>query len=261
MGSTIWKGYIHFGETDVPVKLHTAVKEERVQFHLLHRRDGVRLRQQMVCAYEKQPVPAEEQSKGFEVEDGKFVIVDPAELNQTAPESSRMIEVHEFVKTGQIDPIFLDRLYYLEPDIQGKGYNALVKALKELDVAGICTWIMRKRSYFGALQARGKMLRLNTLRYGDEVISVGSLELQDLPLSQGVLLSEKELRIGSELIEKMAAPFEPQKFENEHQKKLQEMIEKKARGEKIAILVPRRLKPTESDQLLQALEASLKKAA
>jgi DNA end-binding protein Ku len=257
-GATIWKGYIHFGDTEVPVKLHNAVKEERIQFHLLHRRDQVRLRQQMVCAYEKQPVPAEQQSKGFEVEDGKYLIVDPAELEQTAPESSRMIEVHEFVKTRQIDPIFLDRLYYLEPDIQdiqGKGYNTLVKALKELDVAGICTWNMRKRSYFGALQARGKMLRLNTLRYADEVISVGSLELQDVPLS------EKELKIGSELIEKMAAPFEPQKFENEHQKKLQEMIEKKARGEKIAILVPRRLKPTESDQLLKVLEASLKKAA
>jgi DNA end-binding protein Ku len=257
-GATIWKGYIHFGDVDVPVKLHTAVKEERIQFHLLHQRDQVRLRQQMVCAYEKQPVPAEQQSKAFEVEDGKYLIVDPAELEQTAPESSRMIEVHEFVKTGQIDPIFLDRLYYLEPDIQdiqGKGYNTLVKALKELDVAGICTWNMRKRSYFGALQARGKMLRLNTLRYADEVISVGSLELQD------VSLSEKELKIGSELIEKMAAPFEPQKFENEHQKKLQEMIEKKARGEKIAVLVPRRLKPTESDRLLQVLEASLKKAA
>jgi DNA end-binding protein Ku len=257
-GATIWKGYIHFGDTDVPVKLHTAVKEERIQFHLLHRRDQVRLRQQMVCAYEKQPVPAPEQSKGFEVEDGKYVIVDPAELDQTAPESSRMIEVHEFVKTAQIDSIFLDRLYYLEPDIQdiqGKGYNALVKALKELDVAGICTWIMRKRSYFGALQARGKMLRLNTLRYADEVIPVGSLELQDVPLS------EKELKIGSELIEKMVAPFEPRKFENEHQKKLQEMIEKKADGERIAVLVPRRLKPTEPDQLLQALEASLKRAA
>jgi DNA end-binding protein Ku len=254
-GRAIWKGSIHFGDTDVPVKLHTAVKEERIQFHLLHRRDQVRLRQQMVCAYDKQPVPAEEQSKGFEVEEGKYVIVDPAELEQTVPESSRMIEVHEFVKTGQIDPLFLDRVYYLEPDMQGKGYGALAKALKELDVAGICTWIMRKRSYFGALQARGKMLRLNTLRYADEVIAVRSLELQDVPLS------EKELKIGSELIEKMSAPFEPRKFDNEHQKKLQEMIEKKARGEKIAVLVPRRLKPTESDQLLQALEASLKKAA
>ncbi len=257
-GATIWKGYIHFKDISVPVKLHTAVKEERIQFHLFHRRDQTRLRQQMICAYEKQPVPAEEQCKGFEVEEGKYVIVDPADLEQTAPESSRLIEVHEFVKTGQIDPIFFERLYYLEPDmadIQGKGFAALVKVLKELDVAGICTWSMRKRSYFGALAARGEMLRLNTLRYADEVVPVESLALEDVPLS------EKELRIGSELIEKLTAPFEPQKFENEHQKKLQEMIEKKARGEKIAILAPRRLKPTRSDQLLKALEASLKKAA
>ena len=257
-GSTIWKGTIHFGDTDVPVKLHTAVKEERIQFHLLHKRDQVRLRQQMICPYEKQPVPAEEQSKGFEVEDGKYIIVDPEELQQTAPGSSRMIEIHEFVKTEQIDPIFLDRAYYLEPDnpeIQGKGYNALVKALKELEVTGICTWNMRKRSYFGALQARGGVLRLNTMRYADEVVAVESLQLPDVPLS------EKELKIGSELIEKLTAPFEPGKFENEHQKKLQDMIEKKARGEKIAVLVPKRLKPTESDELLQVLEASLKKAA
>jgi len=257
-GATIWKGYIHFGDTNVSVKLHAAVREEGIQFHLLHRRDRVRLRQQMVCAYEKHPVPPEEQCKGFEVEDGKYVIVDPAELEQTVPEGNRMIEIHEFVKTEQIDPVFLDRLYYLKPDvsnIQGKGFNALVKVLKELDVAGICTWIMRKRSYFGALQARGKTLRLSTLRYADEVIPVGSLELQDVPLS------EKELKIGSELIEKFTVPFEPGKFENEHQKKLQEMIEKKARGEKIVVLPPRRLKPTESDQLLRVLEASLKKAA
>ena len=257
-GSTIWKGTIHFGDTDVPVKLHTAVKEERIQFHLLHKRDQVRVRQQMVCAYEKQPVTAEEQSKGFEVEDGKYIIVDPEELEQTAPESSRMIEVHEFVKTEQIDAIFLDRLYYLEPDISdihGKGYAALVGALKEMDVEGICTWTMRKRSYLGALQARGKILRLNTLRYADEVIPVASLELQDVPLS------EKELRIGSLLIDQLTASFQPEKFENEHQKKLQEMIEKKARGEKIVVLAPRRLKPTRSDQLLQVLEASLKKAA
>jgi len=257
-GRAIWKGYIHFKDIDVAVKLHTAVKEERIQFHLLHKPDQVRLRQQMVCAYEKKPVPTEEQCKGFEIEEGKYVIVDPEELEQTTPEGSRIIEVHEFVKTKQIDSIFLDRLYYLEPDnqeIHGKGYNALVKALKEVGVEGICTWTMRKRSYLGALQARGKILRLNTLRYADEVVPVESLGLQD------VSLSDKELKIGSLLIHQMTAPFEPKKFENEHQKKLQEMIDKKARGEKVVVLAPRRLKPTGSDKLLEVLEASLKKAA
>ena len=254
-GRVIWKGTIHFGGVDVPVKLHTAVKEERIQFHLLHKRDHIKLKQQMVCAYENIPVPAEEQVRGLELEEGKYLLVDPAELEQAEPEESRIIDVHEFVKTEQIDPVFLERVYSLEPDDHAKRYNAFAAALREMDMAGICTWTMRKRSYLGALQMRGKILRLNTLRYADEVISVKSLELQEIPLA------EKELKIGSDLIDQLTAPFQPQKFENEHQKKLQQLIDKKARGEKIAILRPRRLKPTSSDKLLQALEASLKKVA
>ena len=82
--------------------------------------------------------------KGLKWRKGKYIIVDPSELEQTAPESSRTIEVHEFVKTEQIDPVFRERVYYLEPDADLKGYNALVGALKEMDVEGICTWTMRK---------------------------------------------------------------------------------------------------------------------
>jgi DNA end-binding protein Ku len=255
-GGAIWKGIIHFGDMDVPVKLHTAVREERIQFHLLHQRDQVRVRQQMICALEKRPVPAEEQSKGFEVEEGKYILVDPEELEQTAPESNRMIEVREFVKTAQIDPLFLGRVYYLEPDVQANGYSSLAGALQDLEVSGICTWTMRKRSYLGALQAtKGNVIRLSTLRYADEVVAVESLDLQDVPLS------EKELKIGSDLIAQLTVPFEPRKYENEHEKKLQQMIEKKARGETVVVQPPRRLKPTEPDNLLQVLEASLRKAA
>ena len=254
-GGTIWKGNIHFGDTALPVKLHAAVKQDRVQFHLLHERDHVKLRQQMICAYEKRPVPAEDQAKGFEVEEGKYLIVDPEELEQTAPEASRIIEIHEFVKTSQIDPVFLERVYYLEPDGQAGAYLALVAALREMDASGICTWIMRKRSYFGALHARGKVLRLHTLRYADEVIPARLLELQKIPLS------EKELKIGIDLIGHLTGPFHPEKFEDEHQKKLRDLIDKKVRGEKIVIMRPRRLKPTEPDKLLEALEASLKKVA
>jgi DNA end-binding protein Ku len=254
-GRALWKGYINFGDVNVAVNLHTAIREERIQFHLLHTRDHVRLRQQMVCAYEKKPVPTEEQSKGFEVEEGKYIIVDPAELEQTTPEDSRIIEVHEFIKNEQLDPVFLERVHYLAPDNHPKGYGALVWALKEMDVAGICTWTMRKRSYLGALQARGKILRLTTLRYADEVVPPKSLALGEIPLS------EKEVKIGADLINQLTAGFQPQKFGNEHQKRLQSLIDKKARGEKIAILRPRRVKPTAPEKLLQALEASLKKVA
>jgi DNA end-binding protein Ku len=254
-GRAIWKGHIHFGAIDVPVKLHTAVKEERIQFHLLHKHDHVKLKQQMLCAYEKVTVPVEEQARGFELEDGKYILIDPEELEQAEPEDSRMIEVREFVSTKEIDPLFLERPYYLEPEVPSKGYNILVAALQEMSAEGICTWTMRKRSYVGVLQAADRILRLHTLRYADEVISVKSLELPD------VVLSEKELKIGSDLINQMTASFQPQKFENEHQKKLQSLIDKKARGEKIAILRPKHLKPTSSDKLLQTLEASLKRVA
>ena len=254
-GGTIWKGAIHFDDTTVPVKLHAAVREERIQFHLLHRSDLTRLRQQMICTFDKKPVPAEAQTKGFEVEEGKFIIVDPEELEQATPEGSRLIEVHEFVKKTLIDPIFIERVHYLEPDADAAGYNELVEALQEMDVAGICTWTMRKRSYLGALQGSGRILRLNTLRHADEVVAVDALGLEEIPVS------ERELQIGRDLITQLTAPFQPEKFVNEHERKLRQLIEKKARGEKIAILQPRLLQPTAPDELLRTLEESLKKVA
>lgn len=254
-GKAIWKGSISFGDINLPIKLHAAVKEERIRFHLLHKRDQVKLQQQMVCAFDKERVPAEEQVKGFELEAGKYIILDQAELERAEPESSRLVEVHDFTKTAEISPLYYEHLYYLEPDADGRAYNALVRAMEKLDVSGICTWVMRKRAYLGALQSRGNILRLTTLRYADEVIAAGSLELEMLPLT------EKELKIGRELISQLTVPFQPQKFVNEHQKRLQALIDRKARGEKIAVLRPKRLKPTSPDRLLAALEASLKKVA
>ena len=254
-GKAIWKGHIHFGNFEVPVKLHTAVREERIQFHLLHARDHARLKQEMVCAFEKVPVPAAEQVRGFEVEEGRYVLVEAAELEKADPEESRVIEVHEFVKAEEIDPVFFERVYYLEPDLRQKGYIALARVLEGSGVRGICTWAMRRRSYVGALTVKGRVLCLNTLRYADEVVPVSALELE------GASLSEKELNIGSELINQLTVPFQPEKFENEHQKRLRDLIDKKIRGEKVAILRARQIKPTESDKLLKALEASLKRVA
>jgi len=254
-GTTIWKGAIHFGATTVAVKLHPAVREERIRFHLLHQPDGVRLRQQMICAYEQTPVPVEEQVKGLEVEAGKYLLVDAEELEQLTPESSRAIEVHEFVPAASIDPRYFERTYLLAPDTLAVGYRELAEALQELDVVGLCTWSMRKRSYFGAVQGRGTTLRLYTLRYADEVVAVTTLGLQGLPLA------EKELRIGRELIEQLSEPFQPEKFVNEHEQKLQQLIAQKARGEKLVMLKPKRLSPTAPEKLLATLEASLKRVA
>ncbi len=255
MPSTIWIGNIHFGALIVPVKLHTAVSQNRVQFHLLHKTDRVKLRQQMICKFDKTPVPAEEQVKGFQVDERKYVLMDPEELEQAEPESSRTIDVHEFVKTGGIDPVFIERIYYLEPDAEAKSYGALAASLKDLDALAVCTWVMRKRAYFGAISSTGKALRLNVLRYTDEIVQAQSLGLESFELS------EKEVSIGSELINKLTVKFQPEKYVNEHQKKLWEMIEKKAHGQKITPLTPKHLKPTMPGKLLEALEKSLNRAA
>ncbi len=249
----IWKGLIHFGEYSIPVKLYTAVREQRIQFHLLHSSDQARLKQQMVCAYEHIPVPREEQVRGFEWEDGRYVIVNDDELKRFEPEDSRLIEVHEFVKAGDIDPLYFERVYYLGPDASQKEYDVLAAALSDTGMEGICTWTMRKRTYFGSLKVRGKAIRLITLRYTDEVVAATSLDLSP------ARLSEKELKAGSDLVGALAGPFRPETFENEHQKRLQEMIDKKAAGEKISIFRPRKTKTTAPDRLLETLEASLRK--
>lgn len=255
MASTLWIGNIHFGDVSVPVKLHAAVSQNRIQFHLLHKTDRVRLRQQMICKFDKTPVPSEEQVKGFQVDERKYILLDPEELEQTEPESSRIIDVHEFIKAGEIDPVFIEHVYYLEPDASNKSYAALAAAMKDMDAQGICTWVMRKRAHFGALQSVGSALRLNVLRYTDEIVQAKSLGLESFELS------EKEVSIGSELINKLTVKFQPNKYVNEHQKKLRDMIEKKALGKKIALFTPKHLKPTTPGKLLEVLEKSLEKVA
>ena len=136
MPTTIWIGNIHFGDANVPVKLHTAVNQDRVRFHLLHRKDRAQLRQQLVCAYENKPVSAEEQVKGFQLDERRYVLVDQEELEKTDPVSGRNIEVHEFIKAGEIDPVFLERTYYLEPEAPANSYSALACALKETGAEG-----------------------------------------------------------------------------------------------------------------------------
>lgn len=254
-GRALWRGAIECAGTSVPVKLHAAVREERVRFHLLHHRDGARLQQLMICAYEKKPVPVEAQVRGFEVEEGRYLLLDPSELEETLPEGNRAIDVREFVPAGEIDPLFFDRVYLLEPDGPLGGYAELAEVLEELGAAGISTWTMRRRSYLGALEARGRVLRLTALRYADEVIAASSLGLPEVPVS------ERELRIGRDLIGQLVAPFEPEKFVDEHEAKLRALLAKKARGEKVAVLRPRLLEPTAPERLLEALEASLKQVA
>jgi DNA end-binding protein Ku len=255
MAQTLWIGNIEFENINIPVKLHTSVKQDKIQFHLLHKTDKVKLNQQMICAYEKKPVLSQDQVRGYQVSERKYVLLDPEEIVKAEPEKSRSITVHEFVKTGDIDPIFMERNYYLEPKTPNKVYNALCATLLEMGCQGIATWTMRKRAYLGALRSNGKALQLTVLRFADEIIPAKSLALKSFSLS------EKERKIAGELINKLTVRFAPEKFKNDHQKKLRALIEKKARGQKITLAKPRHLKSTQETQLLKMLEKSLEKVA
>jgi DNA end-binding protein Ku len=255
MPKTLWIGNIEFENISIPVKLHTSVKQDKIQFHLLHKTDQVKLNQQMICAYEKKPVLSKDQLRGYQISERKYVLLDPEEMEQAEPEKSRSIVVHEFVKTNEIDPIFMERSYYLEPKTPNKVYSALCAALLKMGCQGIATWSMRKRAYLGALRSDGKALQLTVLRFADEIIPAKSLALKSFALS------EKELKIASELINKLTVRFQPEKFKNEHQKKLRALLEKKARGQKVVLAKPRHLKSTAQAELLKMLEKSLEKAS
>ncbi len=254
MAQTLWIGNIHFEGVNIPVKLHTSVNQDRIQFNLFHKTDGTRLRQQMICAYDKKPVPASQQQKGFRVDERKYILMGPGEIERTEPAPSRSIEVHEFVETEAIDPVFLERTYYLEPAADSRGYLALAAALNATGKQGVCTWAMRKREHVGTLRSDGGSLRLTVLRFADEVRAARSLKLGSFPIS------EKELSIAGELINKLTVHFHPERYPDEHRKKVMALIGKKARGEKIVLAKPRSLETTSPGQLLEALEKSLQKA-
>ena len=250
---SLWKAIISFREIEIPVKLYPAVQEKRIAFNLLHANDNVRLRQQMICSHDDQPVPREHQVRGYSVSPGQYVIVTDDMLRQVEPEIDRTIKVQEFVPDQEIDPRYYLRHFHLGPNASDKTYNTLVAALSETDLVGICRWAMRRRAYVGVLYAGRNGLQLSTLRSGNEVYGREDLWLRP------VAVTERELRIGTELIENLSAEFRPEQFQDEHQAKLRAMIEQKAAGRQVRIVPFRPKRPTAEQDLVKVLEESLRR--
>ena len=250
-GRALWKAYFNFDGTEVPVKFHTAVRDLRLHFNLLHRKDGERLKQMMVCPVEEAPVPDEEIVKGYELSDDEWVIVEPDELEALAPEFDREIEILDFVPLDSIDPRYFSRSYWIGPDGKGEVYSSLAKALEKSGQAAICRWAMRKKSYIGALKIVGGVLLMETMHYHDEVVPVKALELSQTGIS------DRERKTAVQLIEAMSTDFKPENYQNEYQEELRKLIDKKAKGEKITLKKPKKKKATEEEDLADVLEASL----
>jgi len=247
----IWKGVVDFADVRAPVKLYAAVDDDRVNFHLLHDRDGVRLRQRLICEREGQSVDSDEIVRGLELDDRTYVVVEDAELAELEPDSAREITVMRFVDPGEVDPRYFDRPYHLGADGESHKYAALVSAMERTGRAGLCQWSFRKRSYNGLMRVRDGRLELVTLRLAEEVSAADGLDLPE------ATPTERERKTARYLVEEMTDAFDPSEYRDSFRDSLLALIEAKARGEAVPSRDVEPPEATDTEALADVLHASL----
>lgn len=249
----MWKGVIRFDSIRVPVKLYGAVENRNVHFRLLHRKDLEPVHQAMVNPETDEVVPYAETRRAYVTEAGDRVLLSAAELEALEPQATRDIEVLGFLPLHQIDHRWYDRPYYLGPDEDSAQFAALADALEAMQVEGVARWVMRNKSYVGALQLYQGCPMLMALHHTEEVVPVESLQAP-----QGPALDKRELGMAHQLIEMLEAEFQPQEFHDEFRDHVLEMLAAKASGKQVKKHVPKPREP--SLDLSQALEASIRQA-
>ena len=254
---SVWTGSITFGLVNIPVKLYTAVRERDVHFHLLHDQDHARLQRKLVCSLDGKEVHPEHTVKCYPLGPDQCVVVRQEELDAIQPKKSKAIEIEDFVDLNEIDPIFFERTYYVAPQEAGaKAYKLLVAALEKSRRIGIARFVMRNKEHLAALRPVEGALCLNTMHYGDEVVP-----LADMGIGRGGQKpDERELKMAQQLIDSLAAKWDPEKYKDEYRSAVEEMVEKKAAGEDVVTAPAPREAPQRVTNLMAALEASLAKA-
>lgn len=253
----IWSGSISFGLVSIPVKLVPGVRKQDIHFHMLHARDGSRIRQRRVCAAEGEEVPGDEIVKGYEVSPGHYVVVDPDELAELAPEATHSIDIEDFVSLEDIDPVYYDSTYYLLPDKAGmKAYRLLRETMAAEDRVGIARVVLRTKQYLCAVRPQEQALVLSTMNFADEVVSPAEMARD---IISGPQPAERELGMARQLVGALATKFDPDRYHDTYRESLLELIERKAGGEE---LVASAVEPRAGAvvDLMAALEASLKGA-
>lgn len=259
MPSAIWTGAISFGLVQVPVRLVTATKSKDVSFNQLEEGSGARIRYKKVSSESGEEVPAERIKRGYEISKGRYVVIEPEEIEVLQPKGSHTIEIEEFVDLDDIDPLYFEQPYYLAPDPRGiKPYKLLVDAMTELGKVAIGRIVLRSKERLVAIRPIDGVLCIETMRYADEVMPREGL----LPEEESdVELTERERAMARQLVESLASEtFEPEKFHDEYREQLLDLIERKAAGEEI-VAPPAPEAPAKVLDLVAALEASLEKAA
>jgi DNA end-binding protein Ku len=254
---SIWSGAISFGLVNIPVKLTSAVDSgEGLDFDMLSKKDMAPIRYARIDTKTGKEVAWKDIVKGFEYTKGKYVVVTDEDFKKASPEKSKTIDIMQFVKEEEIDPIFYEKPYYLVPDKGAdKSYHLLMKALEETKTVGLAEFMLRNRVHVCALKVYNGILMLNQMRYQEEIREVPEVEH-----SKGEKISAKEVQLATKLVQQLTDKFKPEEFKDTYVSELKKVIKAKAAGKDIHIAEPKRATATVKD-LMDVLKQSLDSTA
>jgi len=251
MATSVWKGHLTFGLVSIPIRLFAAARTERISLNQLHTVCHSRIRQPQFCPTCNRQIERSEIIKGFEYEKDQYVLFSEEELDKLDPPSARTMEILEFVKAEEVDPLYFDASYYATPEDAGKkAYHLLLDAMEESGHDAIAKLYMHQREYIVVIRPRAHGLTLHTMFYADEIRNVAEYGQKD-----GAVPKEQEKKLALQLIESLSTHFEPQKYHDEYRQSLRTMIEAKLKGQEIAVAPHPQLAPVVD--LMEALKKSL----
>jgi len=251
----LWTGALTFGLVNIPVRLHSAVQaKERVSFRLLHKKDLAPIKYDRVCQKEGESVPWKDIVKGYEYTKGKFVVVSDEDFKAAAIESSKTIEIMDFVAADEIDPRYFETPYYVVPQKGGeKAYALLREAIKRTGMVGIGKITMRSNSlHLAGVKAVGDAIVLEIMRFGEELVDTTEFSF---PTDSGV--RPQELHMAQQLVENLSTTFDPSKYVDDYHENLMKIIKAKMKGKKVDVAEPEERESTQVVDLMARLQESL----
>ncbi|WP_159467708.1 Ku protein [Dyadobacter sp. 3J3] len=246
----IWTGAIGFGLVNIPVKLFSATQQSELDLDMLDKKDHANIKFQRVNANTGKEVDWENIVKGYKVDDN-YIILEDEDFEKASPEQSKIIEIAEFVDESEIDSIYYETPYYLQPEKSGtRAYALLRDALKKTDKVGLGTYVLRNRESLVVIKPLDDILLLNKIRFHDEIRETDDLEIPDIKIKPA------ELKMAIHLIEQLTTDFDITRFKDSYTDKLLELIKAKAKGKK-STAAPMKIVHSRSNDLMAQLKASL----
>ena len=254
MAAIVWKGFVSFGLVTFPVRLFAAARAEHVQFHMLHRKDLSRVKEVWYCAKENKPIDRSDIVKGYEASKGEYVVVDDEELKQIAPPTATTMEILQFVRDGEVDPLYFESSYYVAPDeAAAKPYQLFAHALLQTKYHAIAKLAMHGREHIVLIRPHDETLVLHTLFYPNE------LHEANRAAPKSTKLAPKEMELAKSLVQHLAAPFKPATFLDTYRENVQRLIRQKQKGQKISVAAKPKKAPV--IDMMEALKQSLAAAS